>query len=166
MIRMYINTILDILSEMKRNYKLFLVIFVLIFLTGITGIFMQLFDFSEKYTHSQKKLYNLRSEVRNLSFKLFENESKLFDYDLLKFKAFSLASKYPLFSNIVESVFFQSKQYELDPTLVLGVIQVESNFNPSAVSSRGAYGLMQINHKVWKNELMIVKRTSSLFGWN
>ena len=37
-----------------------------------------------------------------------------------------------------------SKQYELDTALVFSVIKVESNFNTSAVSKKGAIGLMQI----------------------
>lgn len=35
-------------------------------------------------------------------------------------------------------------QYRLDPTLVRAVIQVESDFNPSCVSHKGARGLMQL----------------------
>lgn len=34
--------------------------------------------------------------------------------------------------------------YEIDPFIVLAVIQTESNFTPKAVSSRGAIGLMQV----------------------
>lgn len=35
-------------------------------------------------------------------------------------------------------------QYEVSPTLVMAIIRTESNFNPFAVSSAPAYGLMQL----------------------
>ena len=38
-----------------------------------------------------------------------------------------------------------SKQEGVDPALIMAVVQVESPFTPSARSSRGAKGLMQIN---------------------
>lgn len=34
--------------------------------------------------------------------------------------------------------------YEMDPSLILAIIQVESNFSPMAVSGKGAIGLMQV----------------------
>ena len=37
----------------------------------------------------------------------------------------------------------------------MSIIQVESDFKPYAVSKAGAYGLMQINYSVWKDELNI-----------
>ncbi len=37
----------------------------------------------------------------------------------------------------------------------MAIIQVESAFDPYAVSSAGAYGLMQINYTVWKDYLSI-----------
>ena len=37
-----------------------------------------------------------------------------------------------------------AKQYEMSPELVDSVIQVESNYNPYAVSPKGAQGLMQL----------------------
>ena len=49
---------------------------------------------------------------------------------------------YPIkYSNYVEQY---SKEYDVDKYLVYSVIKTESKFNPEAVSSKGASGLMQI----------------------
>lgn len=45
---------------------------------------------------------------------------------------------------IAETVLEESKKHSLDPMLVLAVIKVESRFKDSAISTRGARGLMQI----------------------
>lgn len=44
-------------------------------------------------------------------------------------------------SEIVEAA---AKRHDVDPLLVHSMIQVESNYNPYAVSSKGAQGLMQL----------------------
>jgi soluble lytic murein transglycosylase-like protein len=63
--------------------------------------------------------------------------------------------KYPLFSKIVDVVYKKSREYGFNPNLILSLIQTESSFRPRAVSSAGAYGLMQVNYSVWKEELDI-----------
>lgn len=44
----------------------------------------------------------------------------------------------------LQTVWYESRRAGLDPTLVLGLVQVESNFRKFAVSSVGARGYMQV----------------------
>ncbi len=57
--------------------------------------------------------------------------------------------------------------YDLEPFLILAVIQTESNFTPKAVSSKGAIGLMQVMPKtgeyVAKNMGISYKGSKSLY---
>ena len=45
---------------------------------------------------------------------------------------------------ILQSVHDNAQRFDLDPVMLLAVIHVESRFDPGAVSSKGAMGLMQI----------------------
>ena len=47
-------------------------------------------------------------------------------------------------SEFLETVYYEATRAGLDPTLVLGLIQVESAFRKYAISSAGARGLMQV----------------------
>lgn len=49
-----------------------------------------------------------------------------------------------LINRFLPSVLKNSKEFNLDPNMVLAIIQTESAFNPRAISSRDAVGLMQI----------------------
>jgi soluble lytic murein transglycosylase-like protein len=43
-----------------------------------------------------------------------------------------------------------ARKQGMDPNLVKSIISVESSWNPSALSSKGAIGLMQVHHPTWK----------------
>jgi len=45
---------------------------------------------------------------------------------------------------LLKTIYYEAKRAGLDPQLVLGLIQVESNFRKYAVSSAGARGYMQV----------------------
>lgn len=54
-------------------------------------------------------------------------------------------SDVPLDAEVQEFLYCLSAAYEIDSTLVLALIETESNFNPNLVSATNDYGLMQIN---------------------
>lgn len=51
---------------------------------------------------------------------------------------------------IIRTINKYALEYQLDPHLVFAIIKTESNFNPNAMSSSGARGLMQIMPVVWQ----------------
>jgi soluble lytic murein transglycosylase-like protein len=58
-----------------------------------------------------------------------------------------LKSRQPNFlvrKDIIETVYYESKRAGLDPSMMLGLIQVESGFHKFAVSAAGARGLTQV----------------------
>ncbi len=61
---------------------------------------------------------------------------------------------------LLKNVHYEAVRAGLKPELVLSVIQVESNFNPFAISVSGARGLMQVM-PFWLNE--IGKPSDNLF---
>ncbi len=50
----------------------------------------------------------------------------------------------PFRVELLKSIHYEATRAGLSPELVLSVIEVESNFNPYAISSAGAQGLMQV----------------------
>lgn len=59
-------------------------------------------------------------------------------------RAGTVQDKLKLNEQIESSIAESSQKYHVDPNLIRAVIKQESNFNPYAVSSAGAQGLMQL----------------------
>jgi soluble lytic murein transglycosylase-like protein len=122
---------------------------------GVVGLFIALGDVNTNYVKNQQALFMMSSELMKVEGRMGDDNWKLRNYDLLEFKVNAFDLKYPKFSRIVDSVYRKSHEYGFHPDLVLGMMKVESNYDPNAVSYCGAYGLMQVNLSVWKNELAI-----------
>lgn len=127
-----------------------------VFLILITGIlahgFMKL---SVENRQKQVDIELLNTQLEKVKQRLDNQQAKMGKVDFLSYRDTVVRKKYPLFSKIVDVVYSKSREYGFNPNLILSLIQIESNFRPRVVSSKGAYGLMQVNYSVWKDELDI-----------
>ncbi|MCP4152572.1 MAG: lytic transglycosylase domain-containing protein [bacterium] len=106
----------------------------------------------EIMTQLSKQGGNLEKEVASHE-KYRNEESQRLAFADFKENVFRL--RFPRFAKIAKNVYDKSKELKFNPYLTMAIIQVESGFDPYAVSTAGAYGLMQVNYSVWKNALDI-----------
>lgn len=137
-----------------------------LFFIGLAGFFYGLTELNEIYVKDKSELLSLREDLKKSRTSNSIKDLKLTNYDFMEYKINAFSTRYPLYANIVDSVYSKSIEYDFKPELVLSIIQVESNFNPKAISYRGAYGLMQINLAVWDDELNIDKNRIFDVGYN
>lgn len=119
------------------------------------------------YYHSkntQKKYSRVNTVVNDIAYKLRDmrieesilknkiKESEFYNYIE---KVYEVTDKD--FFNIISIIYKKANENNIDPFLLIAIIQHESDFNPSA-QSFCAYGLMQINYDAWKEDLQIDKK--------
>ncbi len=150
----------------RKNIKRFSIILVVLFFVGLAGLFYGLIELNEIYVENKNELTTLRKDLEESRSSHTIKDIKLTNYDFMEYKINAFSTRYPVYSNIVDSVYTKSIEYDFKPELVLSIIQVESNFDPKAISYRGAYGLMQINLAVWDEELKIDKNRIFDIGYN
>ncbi len=128
----------------------------LLLFAGASLYFMQRTVSLERENREQAvSIRRLEKEVKqmNVTAGYFRRQAEQNDY--LRFSQHVFKIKAPLFTTITETVFRKSREYGFNPYVIMALIKVESSFKPYAVSSAGAYGLMQVNYSVWKDALEI-----------
>lgn len=148
----------------KNPLKRFAAVLSVLALTAVLSLLAQLAETNRNYERSlahvrylEDRLGDAHERVLQMNAEKLAGQERAEGLDLLEFKSATFQKKFPEFSRIVETAFRKARRYGFSPNLVLSVIQVESAFNPLAVSPAGAYGLMQVRYSVWKDELEIDK---------
>jgi soluble lytic murein transglycosylase-like protein len=129
---------------------------ILLFFMVLSGIFLVCaIVLSARQFENQKTIQSLQKTVNKLNYNINIHQEAIAKTDFYRFQENIYRLQTPEFARITDSVFIQSQKHGFDPYLVMAIILVESNFNRHAVSKAGAYGLMQVNYAVWKDELKI-----------
>jgi soluble lytic murein transglycosylase-like protein len=140
--------------------------FCLLFLVvmGVFGLILAFIDSNRNYERSlahirflQGHLGDLHGQLVQMNNEYLANEKKYARIDFLEYKTAVFRKKFPDFSKIIDVTYQKSQVFGFQPNLILAIMQVESAFNPLAISVAGAYGLMQVRYEVWKDELGIDK---------
>lgn len=146
----------------KNPVKTFAVVLSVLSALAIGSLLAQMAQSNRNYERSLAHIRFLAARLVDLHGQLLQsqeeqaaNEKKYERIDLLEYKNATFQKKFPEFSHIVDVAYRKARRYGFSPNLVLSVMQVESAFNPLAVSAAGAYGLMQVRYAVWKDELGI-----------
>lgn len=142
-----------ILSKIERFFyhitpPFYLVAVLLGFLTVIPMIFTPYVD--KRNGEYKASLIQETMYLGSLSLEIHETRKNIAnhkeilqtDYALQQCSAKKLTGKERL--KLAAIITEQSKIHNIDPLLVIALIQVESTFNPNAFSNKGAKGLMQL----------------------
>jgi soluble lytic murein transglycosylase-like protein len=133
-------------------------------LSGISLIYALVL--SARQIESRRTIFTLQKTVTTLNNTLNLHQKAIAKTDFYRFQENIFRLQKPGFTKITKAVFTQSRKHGFDPYLVMAIIFVESSFNPHAVSRAGAYGLMQVNYPVWKNELNIDRKKLTQIDYN
>ena len=106
----------------------------------------------EQKNEKIKNLYNMIDFMQDPYEKIkIASEQELVE-DVKTYIAKYYKKSSPFAASIAENVIRHSKKQELPVEVVVAVIETESEFQPKALSKKGAKGLMQVMPKVWNLE--------------
>lgn len=99
-----------------------------------------------------KRIKHKVQKVKKVHYNSIHNDAKILE----KY----IRVKYPkIKKNIAKKVAVKTirkcEEHDISHALVIGIIDVESSFNPNAKSRKGARGLMQVMYGSWKKEMRL-----------
>ena len=122
--------------RIRRRWIFYFILANLVYVMAIGGLMITISKEKNK-NYSFPQLMGVVEEYRT--------KDKL--YGILRTKGYSLGQGI----DITEAIVKKSKELELPLSLIMAVIDQESEFYPNARSSKGALGLMQIMPYTWDN---------------
>lgn len=133
--------------------NLFLVTLISMVLMGVLAINL-VTDLREKVRHNGLLVIEIIKKNNIINEYKLQIAKKKQLMNFFQFKLYIYENYNKNFDKLLEIVYSQAEQFKINPYLIMALIKAESNYNPYA-KSRVAYGLMQINYNVWKEELKL-----------
>lgn len=90
------------------------------------------------------RVEDLLAQARRMDQHVLESTLSLPLYTLYQIEPDLVKKRKITRNDIIQLIKDVSKEYNVNPSIILAITRVESNFNPKAVSPKGATGLMQV----------------------
>ena len=115
--------------------------------TSRQEIFLSKSKTEEKFLNTKKKLNHTVNELNQIRTRIegIKTQDDLLKRDIFMYidRKFQLIPR-TVSQEIANQILKVSKEESISPELIVGIIQVESAFNPMAISKKNARGLMQL----------------------
>jgi soluble lytic murein transglycosylase-like protein len=136
-------------TQMERSYD-----------RELDKLSQQIVELNYKLTTSQSEVFNAKLEIHKLTNTInlmsYEHEQEMIS-DITEYIKIHYKRSPEISREIAINIVLASKKYSLPIQAIVAVSETESEFKPTAVSKRGARGLMQVNYEVWKGTFRINK---------
>ena len=141
-------------KQVKDNFciAMFVILIIITILTVVFVIWRPFNNYaSESKTTTSETTIETVSKVDIVITNDKQLMSNIFEYITGKYHKVPVE----LATVIAETTVKLCKEYNMDPYTIIGLMEIESSFNPFAVSKAHARGLLQVRYSVWKDTLSL-----------